>query len=900
MANYSTIKSAILAVIKQNGNNEITGPVLQQTLLSLINDTVSVGYLYKGVAVLTPTATNPGTPDQKVFYIAYQPGIYGNFGGLAVESGEVAILKGTGSSWSKDSTGAASAASITQISQEVVQNGVIQLEYIGQTKTAGLPLMNVRDYGVDTNNPNEIFQKTGATTYITIPLNKNGIFRYQGIDFIYDEDNIRLLLHPRYASEVVDVIAIQGSRPSTLQDGQFYLNNSLNRLVASVAGISLSTPLTTSGLYRMNGGYYYFDGTQIRSVYEPATDKSLINLKDIGSNIELQENEAYLALSNGYVRKKIGGVVVDIAPYDGMTVFYKGIVLVYSTSEGIWYPHITADKQVMCGLNTQFRWRISSNKLTPVMATSAASDWSATILQKVKRGDKIAVLGVASETNPVAILTDLNYNVILTKISTTGGVPFLISVEEDGYFVSNFTSLNPHYCYLSSAVDEIDFVGVFMSNPLTYYSVPFARNDIYYNYSTQHFIINDGSQSVDITTFINSLGSFLKLRNKDYLYIYRNGRFVIEEPPKHNFTISDIHFVAPAIVAGYKDGISLIGTQFADSLYAKFDYLANRFPDYLTKADAVTLANSLGANLSYPAYANLGGVASGGYLATPTYRTYIYKLTAPDSVAMNQNFYNKKTRVFIVGGNHPYEIAAPINLYLLARDILESLGNLTRNIYEVLANLEIYILPCLNGYGIYHNQDGYPRINANGVNINRNFPTVRWSSGEQGQNYGGPSGGSEFETQLVMALTNGLLPDICIDAHNFDKAERQFFATFGLLSLSIERTEYNFYLEVSRRLKNEYPSYFGANFGYLSEMASTLSECSAGSTTDWWSAEAHVAKAMTFEISRCINFENGEPNMSDWLDDYGNTLFSTNEFALKLMLALLANQKLLTQNNIKK
>lgn len=117
MANYATLKAAIQQVIKTNGNNEITGALLQQSLLAMINS-LGVGYQYAGVAVLTPTPTNPGTPDQNVFYIASEPGTYANFGGLVLADGEVAILKYNGA-WSKDSTGAASLENVNQLGQEV-------------------------------------------------------------------------------------------------------------------------------------------------------------------------------------------------------------------------------------------------------------------------------------------------------------------------------------------------------------------------------------------------------------------------------------------------------------------------------------------------------------------------------------------------------------------------------------------------------------------------------------------------------------------------------------------------------------------------------------------------------------------------------------------------------------
>ena len=122
MSNYASLKSAIQQVIKTNGNNEITGALLQQSLLSMINS-LGVGYQFVGIA--TPT-TNPGTPDQNVFYLASTAGTYANFGGLVLADGEISLLKYNGE-WSKDSTGAASLVTVNQLVQDLHQetDGVV-------------------------------------------------------------------------------------------------------------------------------------------------------------------------------------------------------------------------------------------------------------------------------------------------------------------------------------------------------------------------------------------------------------------------------------------------------------------------------------------------------------------------------------------------------------------------------------------------------------------------------------------------------------------------------------------------------------------------------------------------------------------------------------------------------
>ena len=139
MADFSALKTSIQNYIKQNGNEEITGNLLQQILLSMvttlgdsaINNLVTAlnaeianrgnadtelsgrittlqgvinsikanvenGYVYAGIA--TPSTT---PASGKVFYLALTAGTYTNFGATVVPQG-INILKYNGSVWSLD------------------------------------------------------------------------------------------------------------------------------------------------------------------------------------------------------------------------------------------------------------------------------------------------------------------------------------------------------------------------------------------------------------------------------------------------------------------------------------------------------------------------------------------------------------------------------------------------------------------------------------------------------------------------------------------------------------------------------------------------------------------------------------------------------------------------------
>ena len=84
MANWSTLKAAIAAIIKTNGNQEITGQLLQNVLNNIVSS-VGENATFAGIAT---TTTNPGSPDGPVFYLATTSGVYSNFGGVEVIEGE--------------------------------------------------------------------------------------------------------------------------------------------------------------------------------------------------------------------------------------------------------------------------------------------------------------------------------------------------------------------------------------------------------------------------------------------------------------------------------------------------------------------------------------------------------------------------------------------------------------------------------------------------------------------------------------------------------------------------------------------------------------------------------------------------------------------------------------------
>lgn len=93
--NNENLKNSIEDVIKNNGLNLITGDVMQDALISIINQFGS-GSVFAGFAVPT---TNPVNTDVNMFYMAKTPGTYVNFGGYVLEYGKIAVLNNKTGVW---------------------------------------------------------------------------------------------------------------------------------------------------------------------------------------------------------------------------------------------------------------------------------------------------------------------------------------------------------------------------------------------------------------------------------------------------------------------------------------------------------------------------------------------------------------------------------------------------------------------------------------------------------------------------------------------------------------------------------------------------------------------------------------------------------------------------------
>lgn len=156
---------------------------------------------------------------------------------------------------------------------------------------------------------------------------------------------------------------------------------------------------------------------------------------------------------------------------------------------------------------------------------------------------------------------------------------------------------------------------------------------------------------------------------------------------------------------------------------------------------------------SQPAYVAPAPVPQPVHKAEPTMRTVTLGRSVQGTPIKMYIFGNGTPSVLIFAGIHGDEYASTYvakNLvFSLSRDMSPCEGK------------TVGVIPSVNPDGLVANT----RTNANGVNLNRNFPSSNWRLGKRGPDYGGRSAASEPETRAIVKAVDMLDPVCIVSLH---------------------------------------------------------------------------------------------------------------------------------------
>lgn len=168
MGTYEELKAAVASVIKTNGNQEITGLILQNSLMTLISQ-IGANATFAGIAMPN---TVPGTPDQNIFYLAITPGTYTNFNGEVLKPGRTVVFSNKTGSWVATDLGVSSSR------QTMAILGVIDSLSINKINPATITIGSyINGNDTDISEPNfmhtSLIKVTPGRTYSVRVLSEN-------------------------------------------------------------------------------------------------------------------------------------------------------------------------------------------------------------------------------------------------------------------------------------------------------------------------------------------------------------------------------------------------------------------------------------------------------------------------------------------------------------------------------------------------------------------------------------------------------------------------------------------------------------------------------------------------------------------------------------------------------
>ena len=205
-------------------------------------------------------------------------------------------------------------------------------------------------------------------------------------------------------------------------------------------------------------------------------------------------------------------------------------------------------------------------------------------------------------------------------------------------------------------------------------------------------------------------------------YTFEGNHFVNNGEPKCAVLARNITSV---IGKPYECDAEFFGKPTVDSLYAAYDTLMAQYPEFITMEvlgmDASNTCEIRAYTIDPHTDVYCGGTANGA---------------------------NSTLKIVMMPNIHGDEWEATSSDYVFIKELLEK--RYTDDVMRMLwSNCKIVIVPTCNPWGLNASSGG--RGNANGVNLNRNFP-IDWKfyPASDTYNYAGESAADQPETQLLM------------------------------------------------------------------------------------------------------------------------------------------------------
>lgn len=419
------------------------------------------------------------------------------------------------------------------------------------------------------------------------------------------------------------------------------------------------------------------------------------------------------------------------------------------------------------------------------------------LIYPCKAGDVFTVYGKSGAAPKLWGLTDENYvllSVFSGSTTITAANAVTVKVSQDGYFISNVNTnasyglrLKSHYkaatessvTELASRTAQIESnldKTINLHNQYSDTGLSISLNNAIGTEVNTTPVSQQGYKYIiypcktgDSFTVYGRSGNVPKLwglTDENYILLsVFTGSTTITEPNAVTVNVTqDGYFIGNVNdnvdygctlttdkdVADISDIDNALADYFPISSYRKpFNFIASDLNEYIhvnygefnlftlntTAADVYTAYNSLASNSQGYMVGTELGLASDN--ATTMYSYTLQPLSG-----------NTGMTIYIISGQHGFEKSSVFGIYYFFRELIYNYKN-SPSLSYIRNWCKIICIPLMNPWGF--NNMSY--VNANHVNLNRNWDTPWWSSGDSSSvNYGGAAPADQVETQYAAAI----------------------------------------------------------------------------------------------------------------------------------------------------
>lgn len=489
---------------------------------------------------------------------------------------------------------------------------------------------------------------------------------------------------------IIEIKAISNSRPPTLAAGDFYYNTTYDRIyeIKSDGGYREYKP-SNKVLYRLGNEYYQYNGSTLIGINDWMANGKTIEIARYTDTIRPSDMSLYkVGVPEGeiykcHIRINITGTAeyyVALVDVDGVHSVIKN----YTTSNSDFIHNISYGYRLGIFFTSTSSGSVEVVMDVDVPSYISVSDMAKSTKQEVSKkvdADSMAY-GYAYEHNNENLWEQGHFKNDGSKGDSSAAY-YSIRIR-----TSNGISNRTESIYLKkgykAAVLRYDKSGTYIDN-LGYFTGEFTYDFDFENYLYQMEVGTTSNSAIDVSAYSN----VLFLSNK----INISGGSETDN-----------------IKSIYNKDVNWGGVPVGFYECKQEDFSFGE--QYNSSRKIIEMFDTL------PLEKEAIGTASDGSTM------YAYKLSSSRPVVSGTESKIKGTpKIIIVAGQHGFEKNAPYATYYFMKDLCENTSK-SEILRWMRANIDFIVIPCANPWGI----DNYEYVNANGVNLNRNWGVENWEA----------------------------------------------------------------------------------------------------------------------------------------------------------------------------